>query len=78
MTLYYVPVLLVIEADSVDRASTMGHHIIDTVADLEPDSLVGWTISVNMPTQPVVRAWFDCDQVITMSGDQALVEEVPS
>ena len=78
MALYYVPFLLVIEADSVDRASTRGNHIMDHVVDLEPANLAGLVYPCNMQAQPVVRDWFDCDQVITMSGDRAIVEEVPS
>ena len=76
MALYYVPFLLVIEADSVDRASTRGNHIIDTVADLQPANLVGVTSPSNMQAQPATATWFDCDQNIVERSDQAVVEEV--
>ena len=76
MALYYVPFLLVIEADSVDRASTRGNHIIDTVADLQPANLVGVTSPNNMQAQPAAATWFDCDQNIVEWSDQAIVEEV--
>ena len=76
MTLYYVPFLLVIEADSVGRASTRGSDIMDHVTDLQPANLVGVTSPSNMQAQPAMATWFDCDPLITMSGDQALVEEV--
>ena len=77
MALYYVPFLLVIEADSVGRASTRGNHIIDTVADLQPAYLVGATSPSNMQAQPVTVTWFDCDQNIVERSGQAVVEEVP-
>lgn len=76
MALYYVPFLLVIEADSVDRASTRGNYIMDNVADLQPANLVGVTSPSNMQAQPAAATWFDCDQNIVEWSDQAVVEEV--
>ena len=76
MALYYVPFLLVIEADSVDRASTRGSDIMDHVVDLEPANLAGLVYPCNMQAQPATATWFDCDQNIVEWSGQATVEEV--
>lgn len=76
MTLYYVPVLLVIEADSVDRASTRGSDIMDNVVDLQPANLAGLVYPCNMQAVPATDVWFDCDQNIVEWSGQATVEEV--
>ena len=78
MALYYVPVLLVIEAHSAAKATDKGWNIMDKVVDLQPANLAGATLLINMQAQPAVATWFDCDQNIVEWSDQAIVEEVPS
>lgn len=76
MPLYYVPILLVIEAHSAAKATDKGWNIMDKVVDLQPANLAGVASPNNMQAQPAVRDWSDCDQNIVEWSDQAIVEEV--
>lgn len=72
MPLYYVPVLLVIDAERESSAEEISDRILDGVAEISPVGLEGLVIVDNLEKAiPASYGWMDMEHhLIVSAGDK--------
>lgn len=79
MALFYVPVILVIEANAIDNADSIAKSLMDAVVELETQCLVGYTLVTELASSHASDNWAELNQVLeNRHVPNSIIEELPS
>ena len=77
MPKFYVPVVLVINADNDESPDGHAEMLIDALCRLNPASLDGYTLLTQSEATPASTDWFQFEQHMTFEDGHMKIEEKP-